>query len=317
MSNAKATVIAAVSLAIASTAIAAILAGRGEASRTASPGLWQLYDDTLSKARYIDLTHAMTPGMPVWKGFGPGSSRRRSTRRPAGRTRTRRTGSRRRPTASPPTSSARNSTRPRTGRRSTRASTSCRRPTRCGRWSSSRSCRRCGATRSTRSRSPTSWRSSSKHGRIPAGSVVMVRSDWSRKWTTDPARAKGLAAEPGLPGRQPRRPEVPAPPAPHPLPRPRAARHGQHADARGRALADAPRLHAGRGRGQPRRRARGGLPRRDRLSEAQGRPRRLRALRRHLPGRNGEGGPISGRDAPLPKYAKRLHWNSKLGYRVR
>ena len=24
-----------------------------------------------------------------------------------------------------------------------------------------------------------------EHGRIPEGSVVMVRSDWSKKWTTD------------------------------------------------------------------------------------------------------------------------------------
>ena len=30
-------------------------------------GLWKLYDQTLSKARYIDLTHHITPNMPVWK----------------------------------------------------------------------------------------------------------------------------------------------------------------------------------------------------------------------------------------------------------
>ena len=34
-------------------------------------GLWKLYDRTLSKARYIDLTHHITPNMPVWRGFGP------------------------------------------------------------------------------------------------------------------------------------------------------------------------------------------------------------------------------------------------------
>ena len=38
------------------------------------------------------------------------------------------------------------------------------------------------------------------HGRIPAGSVVMVRSDWSKRWTDDPAKAKALAADPNFPG---------------------------------------------------------------------------------------------------------------------
>src|SRR6476659_9288404 len=33
--------------------------------------LWQMYDQVLSKSRYIDLTHTITPNMPVWKGFGP------------------------------------------------------------------------------------------------------------------------------------------------------------------------------------------------------------------------------------------------------
>jgi kynurenine formamidase len=39
-----------------------------------------------------------------------------------------------------------------------------------------------------------------EHGRIPAGSVVMVRSDWSKKWTDDPEQAKELAADPVFPG---------------------------------------------------------------------------------------------------------------------
>jgi kynurenine formamidase len=39
-----------------------------------------------------------------------------------------------------------------------------------------------------------------KNGRIPEGSVVMVRSDWSKKWTEDPAAAKALAADPVFPG---------------------------------------------------------------------------------------------------------------------
>ncbi len=35
-----------------------------------------------------------------------------------------------------------------------------------------------------------------RHGRIPAGSVVMVRSDWSKRWP-DPELS---AARPGFPG---------------------------------------------------------------------------------------------------------------------
>ncbi len=34
-----------------------------------APGLWSVYEQTLVKAKYIDLTHRITPSMPVWKGF--------------------------------------------------------------------------------------------------------------------------------------------------------------------------------------------------------------------------------------------------------
>jgi kynurenine formamidase len=36
-----------------------------------SPGLWRVYDESLKTAKYIDLTHTLTPTIPVWKGFGP------------------------------------------------------------------------------------------------------------------------------------------------------------------------------------------------------------------------------------------------------
>jgi hypothetical protein len=69
-------VVAAVALAVAAALASAVVAvgtaaQHSEQARTASPGLWQLYDRSLSKARYIDLTHSITPNMPVWKGFGP------------------------------------------------------------------------------------------------------------------------------------------------------------------------------------------------------------------------------------------------------
>src|SRR5262249_3228723 len=38
------------------------------------------------------------------------------------------------------------------------------------------------------------------NGTIPEGSVVMVRSDWYKKWTTDATKAKALAADPVFPG---------------------------------------------------------------------------------------------------------------------
>ena len=33
--------------------------------------LWKVYDDTLRHARYVDLSHVVAPDSPVWKGFGP------------------------------------------------------------------------------------------------------------------------------------------------------------------------------------------------------------------------------------------------------
>lgn len=33
--------------------------------------LWQVYERSLKGAKYVDLTHEITPQMPVWAGFGP------------------------------------------------------------------------------------------------------------------------------------------------------------------------------------------------------------------------------------------------------
>jgi kynurenine formamidase len=40
--------------------------------RNGSSGLWEVYDQSLKRAKYIDLTHTVTPAIPVWQGFGPG-----------------------------------------------------------------------------------------------------------------------------------------------------------------------------------------------------------------------------------------------------
>jgi len=40
-------------------------------AEAASPGLWSIYRQALQNAKYIDLTHRINPAMPVWSGFGP------------------------------------------------------------------------------------------------------------------------------------------------------------------------------------------------------------------------------------------------------
>jgi kynurenine formamidase len=34
------------------------------------PPLWQIYQQSLKTAKYVDLTHTITPSIPVWAGFG-------------------------------------------------------------------------------------------------------------------------------------------------------------------------------------------------------------------------------------------------------
>src|SRR5829696_8540001 len=156
--------------------------------------LWKVYNQTLRKARYIDLTHTITPFQPVWKGFGP------ATFRPA--------------------------VDPATGRRYTYAEdgfeatsytlatdqfgTQFDPP---AHWAPEQAAiDEVPASYSVRplvvinvaaevKRDPQyflhvadikAWEK--QHGRIPAGAVVFVRSDWSKRWTADPVAAKELAA---------------------------------------------------------------------------------------------------------------------------
>jgi kynurenine formamidase len=55
-------------VAVLAAALAAVVAGPASG---AEPSLWQLYDQSLKGARYVDLTHTITPSIPVWAGFGP------------------------------------------------------------------------------------------------------------------------------------------------------------------------------------------------------------------------------------------------------
>jgi kynurenine formamidase len=54
--------------AVLSAALAALCAATAQAH---GPSLWQVYDNTLKGAKYVDLTHTITPTIPVWSGFGP------------------------------------------------------------------------------------------------------------------------------------------------------------------------------------------------------------------------------------------------------
>ena len=57
-------------LAVLAVATAA-LGVPASAGATGGGDLWRVYDEGLAGAKYIDLTHTITPNMPVWKGFGP------------------------------------------------------------------------------------------------------------------------------------------------------------------------------------------------------------------------------------------------------
>jgi len=52
------------------TPAAASMRAASPASRVAAVGLWPLYERTLSRARYVDLTHTFGPDTPHWRGFG-------------------------------------------------------------------------------------------------------------------------------------------------------------------------------------------------------------------------------------------------------
>ncbi len=55
-------------LVFASAAFAGSIASSG--ARGEDTRLWDVYDRSLREAKYIDLTHAFNPSIPVWPGFG-------------------------------------------------------------------------------------------------------------------------------------------------------------------------------------------------------------------------------------------------------
>ena len=193
-------------LAAAALAVGAYFAGVSQNAppATAQSGtsidLWQTYENVLKKARYIDLTHTITPNMPVWKGFGP------ATFKPAVD-----------PATGTPYTYAKHGFEANAYQIATdQFGTQLDPP---AHWAPEYpAIDELPPTYAVRpllvisivdqvKKKPdyalqvsdiAAWER--EHGRIPAGSVVMVRSDWSKKWTTDAAKAKALAADPVFPG---------------------------------------------------------------------------------------------------------------------
>jgi kynurenine formamidase len=304
-------------LKFAAAAALTALALAPAAAQAARPGLWGVYDNVLSKARYIDLTHDITPNMPVWKGFGPATFK---------------------PTVDP--STGRPYTYAQDGFEATayqlatdQFGTQLDPP---AHWAPEypgidelpptfavRPLVVISIVKQVKSDAKYALQVSDirrfekQHGRVPKGSVVMVRSDWSKKWTDSPEPAKALAADPNFPGvslaaleflhlkrhilfhgHEPL--DTDTTPT---LEGESWLMHHGYTQAEGVTnLAGVPATGCLVDIGYPK--FKGGL----------GGYARYVAI---CPPKTRKGVKISGRDAPLPKYASPLHWNDQLGYRVR
>ena len=217
------------------------------AASTGGSGLWPIYQQSLKDAKYIDLTHTLMPSIPVWKGFGPSKFG---------------------PTINPengkPYEYAKDGFEATQYNLSTdQFGTQLDPP---AHWAPEYpAIDELPATYAVRplvvisiveqvAKNPgyhlqvsdiEQWEA--KNGNIPEGSVVMVRSDWSKEL----AQSR-IGDAHGLPRRAVGRAKVPTSAASYSLPRSRTARHRHNSKARGRILADAQRLHSSRRRRQPR-----------------------------------------------------------------
>jgi kynurenine formamidase len=179
-------------MAAALAAAAAALAAPQTAPAASGSDLWRTYDRVLAKSRYISLSHVIAPRIPVWKGFGPSAFA---------------------PAVNPLTGAA--YTYAKDGFEATRYTLS---TDQLGtqldppaHWDPNypaidelpptyavRPLAVISIVRQVRAQADyhlqvgdiRAWER--RHRRIPAGSVVMVRSDWSRQWP-DPALAQQTA----------------------------------------------------------------------------------------------------------------------------
>ena len=162
-------------------------------------GLWKVYDQALSRATYVDLTHHITPKMPVWSGFGPATFK--PTVNPA--------------TGEPYTYAEHGFEATAYELATDQFGTQLDPP---AHWAPEypaidelpptyavRPLVVISIVRQVRENPRYSLtvgdvlRFERRHGRIPKGSVVMVRSDWSKRWTDDPEDAAALAADRNFP----------------------------------------------------------------------------------------------------------------------
>ncbi len=105
-------------------------------------GLWDVYAQSFAHARYIDLTHTIAPGIPVWRGFAP-SAFAPTVDPLTGKPYTYKVDGFEASHYDLQTDQLGTQLDPRRiGRRNIPRSTNCRRPIRCARSSSSPSCRR-------------------------------------------------------------------------------------------------------------------------------------------------------------------------------
>ena len=197
-----ATGVAAAALAVGAYAVGVSQnAAPASAEKGSHVNLWQTYQDTFTKARYISLSHVLTPTQPVWKGFGP--SKFSPTVDPA--------------TGKPYTFAESGFEATHYDISTDQFGTQLDPP---AHWApeypaidelpatfaAPRPLVVISIVDQVKKKGDyhlqvsdiTAWEK--KNGRIPEGSVVMVRSDWSKKWTSDPAKAVALAADPVFPG---------------------------------------------------------------------------------------------------------------------
>jgi kynurenine formamidase len=176
-----------------------VAAGLPASAAAATSDLWRAYNQTLSKARYIDLTHTITPNMPVWSGFGP------ALFQPAVN-----------PADGLPYTYADDGFEATAYTIATdQFGTQFDPP---AHWAPEQAAiDEVPASYAVRPlvvindapavrKNPKDFLTAAevkawekRHGRIPAGSVVMVRTDWSQRWTDDPEGAKYLAASTDFP----------------------------------------------------------------------------------------------------------------------
>ncbi len=197
-----ATGVAAAALAVGAYAVGVSQnAAPASAQKGSQVNLWQTYQDTFTKARYISLSHVLTPTQPVWKGFGP--SKFSPTVDPA--------------TGKPYTFAESGFEATHYDISTDQFGTQLDPP---AHWApeypaidelpatfaAPRPLVVISIVDQVKKKGDyhlqvsdiQAWEK--ENGRIPEDSVVMVRSDWSKKWTTDAVKAKALAAETVFPG---------------------------------------------------------------------------------------------------------------------